>query len=82
MWIEKLSEHKIHDTASPTFGYALATRKWPKNHAPVDLSSVNLACCAAERIFPAVLTDFTAKFKPYGWRPEAFNPMCVLVASS
>ena len=81
LWIEKLSEHKIHDTASPTFGYALVTRKWPKNHAPVDLSSVTLAACAAERIFPAVLADFTAKFKQYGWRQETLTPSYVSPSS-
>ena len=74
-WFRVISDHRGTLSAGPNFAYSLAARKVrPASIEGSDLSSWRLALCGGEPIFPSTIERFTQRFKPYGFRPEAFFP--------
>jgi len=74
-WFGLISDHRGTLSAGPNFAYSLAARKVrPTSIEGIDLSSWRLALCGGESIFPATIEKFTQRFKPYGFRPNAFFP--------
>ena len=74
-WVRVISDHRGTLSAGPNFAYSLSARKVrPASIEGSDLSSWRLALCGGEPIFPSTIERFTQRFKPYGFRPEAFFP--------
>ncbi len=74
-WFRVISDHRGTLSAGPNFAYSLSARKVrPASIEGIDLSSWRLALCGGETIFPSTIERFTQRFKPYGFRPEAFFP--------
>lgn len=74
-WLQAMSRYRAHSTGAPNFAYDLCVRKIsPEQCQGLDLSAWRLAMNAAEPVSAGTLQQFTAKFAPYGFRPETFNP--------
>ncbi len=75
VWLELLSVQGASIAYSPTFGYALCSRRaTPEAVARLDLSRWRIAGVGGEMIRPAVLERFAAAFAPAGFSPRAFLP--------
>lgn len=74
-WLQAMSRYRAHSTGAPNFAYDLCVRKvTPEQCQDLDLSAWRLAMNAAEPVAAGTLEQFTAKFAPYGFRPETLNP--------
>jgi fatty-acyl-CoA synthase len=72
-WLRLMSENRATITYAPAFGYRLAARRL-RDEGPLDLSALRVAGVGAEMVPPEVLDEFTAAFRPAGFRREAFLP--------
>jgi acyl carrier protein len=78
----------MHDSGgtlcpAPNFSYELCARKIPDRALPgLDLSTWRVAINAGEAVLPDTLARFAERFKPYGFRAEAFVPCYGLAESS
>jgi acyl carrier protein len=78
----------MHDSGgtlcpAPNFSYELCARKIPDRALEgLDLSTWRVAINAGEAVLPDTLARFAARFKPYGFREEAFVPCYGLAESS
>ncbi|HEY1088785.1 MAG TPA: AMP-binding protein, partial [Archangium sp.] len=73
-WLQVLSEYGATVTASPNFGYDLAVRKCAgRSLAGLDLRRVRIALNAAERVWPATLRAFHARFEEVGLASTALS---------
>jgi fatty-acyl-CoA synthase len=70
-WLELISAKKATLTVAPDFGYAYAARRVPMS-APFSLSSLRIALTGSEPIQPRTLDAFAERFRPSGFRKEAF----------
>jgi len=74
-WLDVMSRHRITHTAAPSFAYALCVRRVTDAQlATLDLSPLRAACNGAEPVRASVLTAFTQRFAPVGFRRETFLP--------
>lgn len=74
-WLLAISRYKATTSGGPNFAYDLCIRKiTPEQEANLDLSSWEVAFTGAEPVRAETLEQFANKFKPCGFRPEAFYP--------
>jgi 1-acyl-sn-glycerol-3-phosphate acyltransferase len=74
-WLRAISDQHATLSAAPNFGYELCLRRISDQElAGVDLSAWRLAFDGSETVSPATISRFTARFAPYGLRPEAMTP--------
>lgn len=82
-WLWTIHYHRATLTAGPNFAYELCIRKIEKKELEgLDLSCWRLAFNGAEAIFPRTIKNFTEKFMPYGFKPEALFPVYGLAEST
>ncbi len=81
-WLWAIHHYKGTISAGPNFSYELCVRKIePASIEKLDLSSWRLAINGAEAVLPSTLKKFTAKFLPFGFKPETFIPVYGLAES-
>ena len=74
-WLRSISRYRVTISGGPNFAYDLCTDKITDEEMQgLDLSSWDVAFNGAEPIRPSTLREFTARFAPVGFRPEAFFP--------
>lgn len=82
-WLWAIHYHRGTVSAGPNFAYELCVRKIKDEDIQgLDLSSWRLAFNGAEMINPKTLERFIEKFKPYGFKAEAFFPVYGLAEST
>jgi len=81
IWMELVSRRRGTLLVAPSFGYALAARTLDGPRA-LDLSSVRLALCGAERIVPADIARFLAAGQPHGLPGNVVTPCYGLAEAS
>ena len=73
LWLKLISDNRGTISSSPTFGYALCSRRLrPSDYDRYDLSSWRAACVGAEQINPVPLQAFAEALAPCGFNPNAF----------
>lgn len=81
-WLQAINRFGITVSGGPDFMYGLASRSVAdKDLRGIDLSSWEIAFCGAEPIRPQTVRAFTQRFRPVGFRAEAFHP-CYGMAES
>ncbi len=81
-WLRNISRFRVSISGGPNFAYALCNEKISVADCQgLDLSSWQVAFNGAEPICAETLANFAEKFRPYGFRPEAFYP-CYGMAES
>lgn len=74
-WLRLITEHRATTTASPNFGLDSAVRRVTADErASLDLSPLAVLANGAEPIRARTLHEFTAAYRPHGFRPEAHRP--------
>lgn len=76
LWFETISKYSATITSAPNFAfeYCLREDKVPKERLNnLDLSSLRCMMNASEPVRIGTLTNFLAKFSPYGLQPEALQ---------
>ncbi|KAJ3150299.1 hypothetical protein HDU86_006690 [Geranomyces michiganensis] len=82
VWIRTLSDFKAQFTASPNFGYYLASKRFAAPvDAHLDLSNVRFMCNGAEPVTTDALEKFYSTFAPFGLRSGVIKP-CYGMAES
>ncbi|MEX2302850.1 MAG: AMP-binding protein [Bryobacterales bacterium] len=82
-WLWALSDSGGTLCPAPNFSYELCARKIPDEALEgVDLSRWRIAINAGEPVLPGTLERFAERFRPYGFRPEAYVPCYGLAESS
>ncbi|MGF1688590.1 AMP-binding protein [Photobacterium japonica] len=82
-WLWAIHQHKGTLSPAPNFAYELCVNKIDERDIEgLDLSHWRLSWNGAEPISPRTLAKFTARFAPYGFRPEALSPVYGLAESS
>ena len=87
LWLKIISDNRGTISSSPTFGYALCSRRLrPGDFDRYDLSSWRAACVGAEQINPLPLQEFAKTLAPCGFDQKAFVACygmaeCVLAVS-
>lgn len=75
-WLWVIHKHRGTLTAAPNFAYELCLRKVDERDLEgLDLSTLRLAFNGAEPVSPNTVRHFTARFAPYGFRPQAMAPV-------
>jgi fatty-acyl-CoA synthase len=75
LWLRCFDRGRAVITASPTFGFAYATRRVAEGAVDdVDLSGWRTAIIGAERVDARTLQRFAGRFSAQGFRPSAFKP--------
>jgi acyl-CoA synthetase (AMP-forming)/AMP-acid ligase II len=75
-WLQAISRHRGTLTASPSFAFALCTRRATADErAGLDLSSWRCALNGAETVSLATIAAFQAAFGPCGFRAETMYPV-------
>jgi fatty-acyl-CoA synthase len=83
LWLRAIARHRATLSVSPTFGYALSTKRVrDEDVVGLDLSSWRLAVCGAEPISVATLQAFAQRFAPLGFRSSALRPVYGLAEAS
>jgi acyl carrier protein len=82
-WLWAIHRHRATLSAAPNFAFELCLHK-VKDHAldGLDLSSLRMVANGAEPVSAETIRRFTARFAPYGFRPEAMAPVYGLAESS
>ena len=74
-WLRAISEFRAVCSGGPNFAYALCNDKVTLEQCEgLDLSSWEVAYNGAEPVRADVMDEFTRKFAPFGFRPEAHYP--------
>jgi len=74
-WLKAISDYKGTLSSAPNFAYALATQKTSDVVLEeLDLSSWRSAMCGAEQINYKTLIEFSNRFEPFGFSPNALTP--------
>jgi len=82
-WLWMFHHHRGTLSPAPNFGYELCARKIKDADIEgLDLSSWRVALNGAEPINPETIERFTARFSPYGFRPETMMPVYGLAENS
>ena len=75
-WLRMIHEHRGTLSPAPNFAYEMCVRRVDDRALDgLDLSSWRVAMNGAEPISAETLARFTARFAPYGFRPEALMPV-------
>jgi acyl-CoA synthetase (AMP-forming)/AMP-acid ligase II len=75
LWLRAITRYRATSSGGPNFGYDLCVRKTtPEERQGLDLTSWTVAYNAAEPVRHSTLEQFTATFKPWGFRSEVFYP--------
>jgi len=75
-WLWTIHQHRGSLTAAPNFAYELCLSKIEDSDLEgLDLSSLRLAFNGAEPVSPNTVRRFSARFAPYGFRPQAMAPV-------
>ena len=82
-WLQAIHRHRATLSAAPNFAYELCVAKVADDEiAGLDLSSWRAALNGAEPVSPETLARFSARFAPYGLRPEILMPVYGLAECS
>jgi 1-acyl-sn-glycerol-3-phosphate acyltransferase len=82
-WLWALHRHQATLSAAPNFAYELCVAKIADEEiAGLDLSRWRAALNGAEPVSPETMARFSARFAPYGFRPEAMMPVYGLAECS
>ncbi len=82
-WLRMIHEHRGTLSPAPNFAYEMCVRRVDDRALDgLDLSSWRVAMNGAEPVSPETLARFTARFAPYGFRPEALMPVYGLAESA
>jgi len=82
-WLQALSRYGGAVSGGPNFAYDLCVRKVsPKQSDDLDLSDWRVAFSGAEPVNPRTIREFTARFAPCGFAPDAFKPCYGLAEST
>ncbi|QKD83288.1 fatty acyl-AMP ligase [Thermoleptolyngbya sichuanensis A183] len=74
-WLEAIARYGATTSGGPNFAYGLLGRYVTENQRDrLDLSTWDIAFCGAEPVRQTTLDQFAEKFRPCGFRPEAFYP--------
>jgi amino acid adenylation domain-containing protein len=73
-WLRAVSRHRATSSGGPSFAYELCAGLADEDLVGVDLSGWRVAFLGAEPVRAAHLAAFAARFRGYGFRPEAFFP--------
>lgn len=74
-WLKAISDWRATTSGAPSFAYELCVHRVAEEEMQgVDLSSWRVAYNGAEPVKAHVIDAFTRKFRPYGFKPEAFYP--------
>jgi len=75
-WLRAISRHRGTLSPAPNFAYELCVRKIADQDLEgLDLSSWRAALNGAEPVQASTLKRFEGRFRPYGFRREAFLPV-------
>jgi len=73
-WLRAIARYRATISAAPNFAYGVcATKLRDFELEDLDLTSWRIALCGAEPILAATVEGFIRRFRPYGFRPEAFT---------
>ncbi len=76
LWLRAIARHRATLSVSPTFGYAVATKRVRAEEIEgADLSSWRLAVCGAEPIPLEALQAFARRFGQHGFDALALRPV-------
>ncbi len=82
-WLWAIHHHRATLSAAPNFAFELCLHKVRDNALEgLDLSSLRMVANGAEPVSAETIRRFTARFAPYGFRPEAMAPVYGLAESS
>jgi len=74
-WLEAISRHRITISGGPNFAYELCVRRLGQRPlGELDLSTWELAVCAAEPVRLSTMQRFAQAFGPAGFRERALYP--------
>ncbi len=74
-WLEVITRYGVTTSGGPNFAYDLCVRKiTPEQCSDLDLKTWTVAFNGGELVRAETLEQFTEKFAPYGFRPQAFYP--------
>lgn len=75
-WLKAISRYRGTCSAAPNFAYSLCAKKIKdRDLEGIDLSTWRVAFCGAEPVNPKTITDFLARYEPYGFQPTTFFPV-------
>jgi 1-acyl-sn-glycerol-3-phosphate acyltransferase len=82
-WLWAIHRHRATLSAAPNFAFELCLHK-VKDRAleGLDLGSLRMVANGAEAVSAETIRRFTARFAPYGFRPEAMAPVYGLAESA
>lgn len=82
-WLQTITRYRGTISAAPNFAYELCLRHVDESAMPgLNLSGWRLALNGAERVSPATLEAFAARFAACGFRRQALTPVYGLAESS
>lgn len=82
-WLWAMHTHRATLSGGPNFAYELCARRIDDAElVGLDLSTWRMAFNGAEPVSAATLERFTARFAPYGFRPETMVPVYGLAEAS
>jgi acyl-CoA synthetase (AMP-forming)/AMP-acid ligase II len=82
-WLEAMTRVRATTAGAPNFAFDLCVRKVkPEARARLDLSAMELLCCAAEPVRAETLARFAEYFAPCGFRASALYPCYGLAEST
>ena len=82
-WLWAIHHHRGTLSAAPNFGYEYCLRRLTdKDLAGLDLSSWRAAFNGAEPVSPETLSNFSQRFKTYGFTDKAMMPVYGLAEST
>jgi amino acid adenylation domain-containing protein len=74
-WLETIDRERADISGGPNFAYDLCVRKTtPEERARLDLGTWRVAFNGAAPVFPRTLREFSAAFRPSGFRSTAHTP--------
>ena len=74
-WLDVITRYGVTTSGSPNFAYDFCVRKITSEQcSDLNLKSWTVAFNGGELVCAETLEQFTEKFAPYGFRPQAFYP--------
>ncbi|ACB51004.1 AMP-dependent synthetase and ligase/probable acyl-CoA synthase [Crocosphaera subtropica ATCC 51142] len=74
-WLDVISRYGVTTSGGPNFAYDFCVQKiTPEQCSDINLKSWTIAFNGGELVRADTLEQFTEKFAPYGFRPQAFYP--------
>ncbi|MWC30353.1 non-ribosomal peptide synthetase [Paenibacillus sp. MMS18-CY102] len=82
LWLQKASDYRISQLASPNFGYKHVLNHLGNDEVDWDLSSVKLLFNGAEPISASLADEFLTRMAPYGLPRQAMFPVYGMAEAS